>query len=85
MTQGFEKEIGGYDGNVCWEFAIPWEESDIIASHENYQLMRLDAATGEKLQQLEYTPRIAICGCNFSNIIADPELIEELKINGGIL
>lgn len=85
MSQGFEKKIGGYDGNACWEFAIPWESSDIIASYENYQLMRLNADTGAELQQLEYTPGLAICGCSFSDIIADPELKEELKINGGIL
>ncbi|MDE7201551.1 MAG: NACHT domain-containing protein [Lachnospiraceae bacterium] len=85
IKQGFEKKIGGYDGNACWEFAIPWEESDIIASYENYQLMRLNADTGAELQQLEYTPGIAICGCSFSNIIAEPELKEELKINGGII
>lgn len=85
MLQGFEKEIGGYDGNACWEFAIPWENSDIIASYENYQLMRMDAVTGEELQQIEYTPGLAICGCSFSNIIADQELKEELKINGGLL
>lgn len=85
MSQGFEKKIGSYDGNACWEFAIPWENSHIIASYENYQLMLLDADTGDELQQLEYTPGLAICGCSFSNIIADTELKEELKINGGIL
>ncbi len=85
MKQGFEKGIGGFDGYACWEFAIPWGESDIIGSYENYQLMRLNADTGEKLQQLEYTPGLAVCGCSFSNIIADSELKEELKRNGGIL
>lgn len=85
MKHGFEKEIGGYDGNACWEFAVPWKGSEIIAAYENYQLMCLDANTGAELQQIDYTPGLAICGCSFFDIIADPELKEELKINGGIL
>ena len=34
-----------YQNTKMTKFAIPWEESDIIASYENYQLMRLDAAS----------------------------------------
>lgn len=83
ISDGFKKKIGGYDGNACWEFAIPWKSSDIIARYENFQLMCLNSESGEELQQLEYTLGIAICGYSFLGIIADPELKVELRINGG--
>ena len=84
LSDGFKKELGSYGGNACWEFAIPWEKSDIVACYENYQLMRLDANTGDELQQVEYTPGLAICGCSFLDIDGEEELKEELRINGGI-
>lgn len=85
LSHGFEKELGSYNGHACWEFAIPWENSDIVACYENFRLMRLNADTGTEVQQLAYTPGLAICGCSFSDITADPELKEELQMNGGIL
>ncbi len=85
LSNGFKKELGSYEGNACWEFAIPWGKSDIVACYENYQLMRLDAATGDELQQVEYTPGLAVCGCSFFGMDGDEELKEELRINGGVL
>lgn len=85
LEEGFGKEFGGYGGHACWEFAIPWEGSHVIACYENYQLMQLDASTGEEVGQIAYTPGLAVCGCCFSGVDAEEELKEELKVNGGVL
>lgn len=85
LEEGFGKEFGGYGGHTCWEFAIPWEGSHIIACYENYRLMQLDASTGEEVGQIAYTPGLAVCGCCFSGVDAEEELKEELKVNGGVL
>lgn len=85
LERGFRQELGGYNGDICWDFVIPWDDSDIIACYENFRLMRLNGCTGTNVQQLEYSPGLAICGCSFSDITATPELKEELLINGGIL
>lgn len=85
LEEGFGKELGGYGGHACWEFAIPWEGSHVIACYENFQLMRLDASTGVEVEQIAYTPGLAVCGCCFSGVDADEELKEELRVNGGLL
>lgn len=85
ISCGFEKKLGSYNSNACWEFAVPWKSSDIVACYENYHLLCLNADTGAEIQQLDYTPGLAICGCSFCGITADPELESELAANGGIL
>lgn len=44
----------------------------------NFKLMRLNAKTGSEVQLLEYTPGLAICGCNFADSTADSELKNDL-------
>lgn len=79
----YEKKTGSYKGEACWSWVIPWNGNRLICCYENFQLAVLDAAAGNELELIDYTPGIAVFGCDFRNAVLESELEEELKRNGG--
>ena len=79
----YEKGIGNYNGTASWSYIIPWSGNRLVCCYENFQLAVLDAETGEELELVDYTPGIAVYGCDFRYAILEGELKDELRRNGG--
>ena len=83
IWNGYKKKTGIYNGKASWSFIIPWSENRLVCCYEGFLLAILDAETGEELQLIDYTPGIAVVGCDFRKAILEGELREELLRNGG--
>ena len=38
IENGFKKSLGNDEGNVYWDFAIPWGKNQLIGCYENFRL-----------------------------------------------
>lgn len=85
IWNAYKKKIGCYDGRASWSFIIPWSRNRLICCYEGFLLAVLDAQTGEELELIDYTPGMAVSGCDFRKAILDGELKDELCRNGGII
>lgn len=83
IWNGYKKKTGSYNGKASWSFIIPWSENRLVCCYEGFLLAILDAETGEELQLIDYTPGMAVVGCDFRKAILEGELREELLRNGG--
>lgn len=72
-------------GHAYWDFAIPAGGDRLLCCFENYHLAQVDTDKGQIYDEIPYTPGIAVCGCRFKNIKADPETKELLRNNGGLV
>lgn len=79
----YEKKLGCYDGKASWSFIIPWSGNRLICCYEGFLLAILDAETGQELELIDYTPGIAVFGCDFRKAILEGELKAEICRNGG--
>lgn len=79
----YERGIGSYNGTACWSFIIPWSQDRLVCCYENFQLAVLNAKNGEELELIDYTPGMAVYGCDFRHAVIEGELKEELRRNGG--
>lgn len=79
----YGKGIGSYGGTAGWSFIIPWNGERLVCCYEGCQLAVIDARTGAELELIEYTPGMAVYGCDFRHAVLESELKEELRRNGG--
>lgn len=78
-----EKKISCNDCMASWSFIIPLSRNRLICCYKGFSLAVLNSKTGEKLKQIDYTPGMAVFGCDFRNAVLKWELNEELYRNGG--
>lgn len=83
IWDAYKKKIGSYNGDAYWSFIAPWHGDRLICCYENFQLAVLDAKTGDELELIDYTPGMAIFGCDLRKAVLDEGLKKELQRNGG--
>lgn len=80
-----DKDCEFYDDNPLWEHVIPWDNGNLAACFEGYNLHVLDTASGCVKLAIPYTPGMSVCGCEFIDCEISDESKEILGANGAIV
>lgn len=73
------------EGSKYWDIALPLDGHRFICCAENYRLFLVDGLDGRFVEEINYFPGLAICGCKFHNANISADCKNTIISNGGIL